>query len=73
MPAPVKTWTFTTYTIAAFACSGLAVLLLIVNAATANEFLPGLLPVAVAALVAGGILSARARWLRYHARDSTKR
>ncbi|MCU1445096.1 MAG: hypothetical protein JWP54_754 [Cryobacterium sp.] len=73
MPAPVKTWTFTTYTIAAFTCSGLAVLLLIVNAVTANQYLSVLLPVAVVALVAGGILSVRARLLRYRARDTPKR
>jgi hypothetical protein len=70
---PVKNWTFTTYTIAAFSCSGLAVLLLIVNAVTANQFLSVLLPVAVFALVAGGILSVRARLLRYRARDTPKR
>jgi ribose/xylose/arabinose/galactoside ABC-type transport system permease subunit len=70
---PVKTWTFTTYTIAAFCCSGLAVLLLIVNAVTANQHLSLLLPIAVAALVIGGILSVRARLLRYRARDTTKR
>ena len=72
MPAPVKTWTFTTYTIAAFACSGLAVVLLIVNAATENQYLSFLLPVAVVALVLGGILSVRARLLRYRERDITK-
>ncbi|WP_297367471.1 hypothetical protein [Cryobacterium sp.] len=69
----MKTWTFTTYTIAAFTCSGLAVLLLIVNAVTANQYLSVLLPVAVVALVAGGILSVRARLLRYRARDTPKR
>ena len=70
---PVKTWTFTTYTIAAFCCSGLAVLLLIVNAVTANAYLTVLLPVAVVILVIGGILSVRARLLRYRARDTSKR
>lgn len=69
----MKNWTFTTYTIAAFSCSGLAVLLLIVNAVTANAYLSVLLPVAVAALVTGGILSVRARLLRYRARDTPKR
>ena len=69
----MKNWTFTTYTIAAFSCSGLAVLLLIVNAVTANAYLSVLLPVAVAALVTGGILSVRARLLRYRARDTSKR
>ena len=51
----MKTWTFTTYTIAAFCCSGLAVLLLIVNAVTANAYLSVLLPVAVAALVTAAL------------------
>lgn len=69
----MKPWSFTTYTIAAFACSGLAVALLIFNAATGNEMLPVLLPIAVGALVLGGILSVRARVLRYRSRDITKR
>jgi len=69
----VKSWTFTTYTVAAFACSGLAVALLIINAATNNTLLGVLLPIAVLALVAGGILSVRARLLRYRERDITKR
>jgi predicted lysophospholipase L1 biosynthesis ABC-type transport system permease subunit len=69
----VKSWTFTTYTIAAFACSGLAVALLIVNAATNNTLLGVLLPIAILALLAGGILSVRARLLRYRERDITKR
>lgn len=68
----MKNWTFTTYTIAAFACSGLTVLLLIVNAVTANQYLSFLLPVAVVVLVIGGILSVRARLLRYRERDITK-
>jgi hypothetical protein len=69
----VKPWTFTTYTVAAFACSGLAVALLIFNAATANSMLSTLLPVAIGALVLGGIFSVRARVLRYRSRDITKR
>ena len=69
----MKSWSFTTYTVAAFACSGLAVALLIVNAATNNSLLGILLPVAVVALVTGGILSVRARVLRYRSRDITKR
>jgi ribose/xylose/arabinose/galactoside ABC-type transport system permease subunit len=69
---PVKSWSFTTYTVAAFACSGLAVALLIVNAATANAMLGTLMPIAIAALVLGGILSVRARVLRYRSRDITK-
>ncbi|MET0956298.1 MAG: hypothetical protein ABWY68_10140 [Cryobacterium sp.] len=69
----MKSWSFTTYTVAAFACSGLAVALLIVNAATNNSMLGILLPVAVVALVIGGILSVRARVLRYRSRDITKR
>ncbi|WEO76308.1 hypothetical protein BJQ94_13165 [Cryobacterium sp. SO2] len=69
----MKSWTFTTYTVAAFACSGLAVALLIVNAATNSVMLSVLLPVAIVALVAGGILSVRARLLRYRDRDLTKR
>ena len=69
----MKSWTFTTYTVAAFACSGLAVALLIINAATNNTLLGVLLPIAVLALVAGGILSVRARLLRYRERDITKR
>jgi membrane protein DedA with SNARE-associated domain len=69
---PVKNWTFTTYTIAAFCCSGLAVLLLIVNAVTGSQHVSFLLPVAVVALVLGGILSIRARVLRYRSRDITK-
>ena len=68
----MKSWSFTTYTVAAFACSGLAVALLIVNAATNSVMLGTLLPVAVAALVLGGILSVRARVLRYRTRDITK-
>lgn len=69
----MKSWSFTTYTVAAFACSGLAVALLILNAATNSVMLGTLLPVAVAALVLGGILSVRARVLRYRTRDITKR
>jgi len=69
----VKSWSFTTYTVAAFACSGFAVALLIVNAATGNSMLSTLLPVAIGALVLGGILSVRARVLRYRSRDITKR
>jgi hypothetical protein len=69
---PVKNWTFTTYTIAAFCCSGLAVLLLIVNAVTGNQYLSILLPVAIVSLVVGGILSVRARVLRYRSRDITR-
>lgn len=68
----MKSWTFTTYTIAAFACSGLAVALLIVNAATNNTLLSVLLPIAIVALLAGGVLSVRARLLRYRERDITK-
>ena len=69
----MKSWSFTTYTVAAFACSGLAVALLILNAATNSVMIGTLLPVAVAALVLGGILSVRARVLRYRTRDITKR
>ena len=69
----MKSWSFTTYTVAAFACSGFAVALLIVNAATCNSMLSTLLPVAIGALVLGGILSVRARVLRYRSRDITKR
>ena len=69
----MKPWTFTTYTVAAFACSGLAVALLIFNAATANSMLSTLLPVAIGDLVVGGIFSVHARVLRYRSRDITKR
>lgn len=69
----MKSWSFTTYTVAAFACSGLAVVLLIVNAATQNVMLGTFLPVAVALLVLGGIFSVRARVLRYRTRDITNR
>jgi hypothetical protein len=69
----VKSWTFTTYTVAAFACSGFALALLILNAATGNEMLSTLLPVSIGALVLGGIFSVRARVLRYRNRDITKR
>ncbi|MEC5184792.1 hypothetical protein RCH12_002262 [Cryobacterium sp. MP_3.1] len=69
----MKTWSFTTYTVAAFACSGFAVALMIVNAATGNTMLTTLLPVAIGALVLGGILSVRARVLRYRGRDITRR
>ncbi|WP_130178944.1 hypothetical protein [Cryobacterium sp. SO1] len=69
----MKPWTFTTYTIAAFACSGLALALLILNAFTGNEMLSTLLPLAIGALVLGGIFSVRARVLRYRNRDITRR
>lgn len=69
----MKSWTFTTYTVAAFACSGFALALLILNAATGNEMLSTLLPVSIGALVLGGIFSVRARVLRYRNRDITKR
>ena len=69
----MKSWTFTTYTVAAFACSGFALALLILNAATGNEMLSTLLPVSIGALVLGGIFSVRARVLRYRYRDITKR
>ena len=69
----MKSWTFTTYTVAAFACSGFALALLILNAATGNEMLSTLLPVSIGALVLGGTFSVRARVLRYRNRDITKR
>lgn len=69
----MKSWSFATYTVAAFVCSGLAVVLLIVNALTNSVMLGTLLPVAVVALALGGILSVRARVLRYRSRDTTKR
>lgn len=65
----MKSWSFTTYTVAAFAFSGLAVAILIFNAFTENQWMSVLLPVAVVLLVIGGILSVRARLLRYRNRD----
>lgn len=67
--APVKRWTFTTFTtcaIGAFVATALALFVLVINAVTGNEFLQVLLPVAITALVSGGALSARARilWLK---------
>lgn len=70
MPHLVKNWTFNTVALAGLACSAFAVLLLVVNAATGNRFLAVLLPVAVLALLAGGILSVRARLLRFRGRSN---
>jgi hypothetical protein len=62
----VKRWSFNTFALAGLAGSAVAVLLLIVNALSGNQFLPVLLPLAVAALAVGGFMSVRAHllWLR---------
>ncbi len=70
MPHLVKNWSFNTVALAGFASSGFAVLLLVVNAVTRNQFLPVLLPIAILALLAGGILSVRARLLRFRGRSN---
>lgn len=69
----VKHWSFATCAIAGFACSGFAVLLLIVNALASNAFVQVALPVAIIALVAGGALSVRAQILRYRERSTSRR
>jgi hypothetical protein len=62
----VKSWTFNTFAIAGFCGSALAVLLIIVNALTGNQFLSVLLPAAIVALAVGGFMSVRAHllWIR---------
>lgn len=62
----MKRWSFNTFALAGLAGSAVAVLLLIVNALSGNQFLPVLLPLAVVALAVGGFMSVRAHllWLR---------
>jgi hypothetical protein len=62
----VKSWSFNTFAIAGLAGSALAVILLILNAITRNQFLSVLLPMAVVALAVGGFMSVRAHllWMR---------
>lgn len=59
----MKNWSFNTCAISGFALSGLAVLILIVNALGKNLYVDFFLPVAIVSLVAGGALSVRAHYL----------
>jgi hypothetical protein len=61
-----KRWSFNTFAIAGFSASAVAVLLLILNAVTGNQFLSVILPLAIVALAVGGYMSVRAHllWIR---------
>ncbi len=69
----MKHLTFTVCAIAGLAFSGLAVLLLLANVLSDNQFVDGILPAAVIALVIGGAFSIRARLLSAGGRGPKKR
>jgi hypothetical protein len=57
---------------AAFALTGLCIVALVVNAATASRFSDFLVPVAFVALIAGGIILFRVRWLWFRGRNRSR-
>lgn len=65
----MKNWSFNACAIAGFSCSGLAVVLLFVNALAHNSYFSVVIPVAIVALLVGGALSVRAHWLWIHGRS----
>ncbi|TFD25194.1 MULTISPECIES: hypothetical protein [Cryobacterium] len=69
----MKHLTFTVCAIAGLAFSGLAVLLLLANLLSSNQFVDVILPAAVVSLVVGGAFSVRARLLSAKGHGPTKR
>jgi hypothetical protein len=69
----VKSWTFNTCALSGFACSSVAVILLVLNAVTGASMTSVLLPVAIVALVIGGAFSVRAHLLWIRGRGSSLR
>lgn len=69
----MKHLTFNVCAIAGLAFSGLAVLLLLANLLSSNQFVDVILPAAVVSLVVGGAFSVRARLLSAKGHGPTKR
>jgi hypothetical protein len=69
----VKYLTFTVCAIAGLGFSGLAVLLLLANLISGNQFVDVILPTAVVSLVVGGAFSVRARLLSAKGHGPAKR
>ena len=69
----LKDWSFTTCGIVGFVCCAIALGALYLNAVNHNAFVTVAVPVAIIALVAGGIATARARWLWTSGRGNPKR
>lgn len=69
----LKDWSFNTCGIAGFACCAIALGILYLNAITHNAFVSVAVPLAIVALVAGGIATARARWLWTSGRGNQKK
>ena len=69
----MKHLTFNVCAISGLAFSGLAVLLLLANLLSGNQFVDVILPAAVVSLVIGGAFSVRARLLSAKGHRPTKR
>ncbi|TFD91252.1 MULTISPECIES: hypothetical protein [Cryobacterium] len=69
----MKHLTFNVCAIAGLAFSGLAVLLLLANLLSGNQFVDVILPAAVVSLVVGGAFSVRARLLSGKGHGPAKR
>ena len=69
----MKHLTFNVCAIAGLAFSGLAVLLLLANLLSGNQFVDVILPAAVISLVVGGAFSVRARLLSAKGNGPAKR
>ena len=69
----MKHLTFNVCAIAGLAFSGLAVLLLLANLISGNQFVDVVLPAAVVSLVVGGAFSVRARLLSAKGHGPAKR
>ena len=69
----MKHLTFNVCAIAGLGFSGLAVLLLLANLLSANQFVDVILPVAIGSLLVGGAFSVRARLLASRGHGPAKR